>query len=232
VAAKLCGARVVFHIPHQGRAANWLLRLADVIVLRSHDEREAYEASLPGRYIAVVPQGIDPAPYLRYNRRAPDPLTPLKLLHFGEQGHALEALARLREEGLQCRLTIAGSGPQTLLRSRARELGLSGEITFAAPAWDDYKAKLLRDADVLLVASEDSEALEGMAAGVVPVVMSAGPDAVAKAIAALDADRAELARRSHACRQRVQCEHSLERMADDFSAIYSVLIPWPASQAG
>jgi glycosyltransferase involved in cell wall biosynthesis len=233
-AAKLCGARVVFEISNPLNVADWVLRLADAIVVRSHEEREAYEAMLPGRYIGVVPHGIDATPYLRYNRRTPDAASALKLLHFGEQAKPLEVLARLRERSVTARLTIAGSGPgQTLLRAKARALGLVSQVIFAPPAWGDYKIKLLRDADVLVLPGERDEMLQGMAAGVVPVGESNDDaDAVALLIGRLHADRVELARLSQRGRQRVQSAFSLERLADDLSAIYSILIPWPASQAG
>jgi glycosyltransferase involved in cell wall biosynthesis len=72
-----------------------------------------------------------------------------------------------------------------------------------------------------------------MAAGVVPVGEdNAEPEAMATVLARLHADRAELARLSQGGRQRVQSAFSLERLADDLSAIYSILIPWPASRAG
>ena len=234
VAAKLCGARVVFQICNPVNVTNWALRLADAIVVGSHEERQAYEAMLPGRYIGVVPEGIDAAPYLRYNRRTPDAASALKLLHFGEQAKPLEVLARLRERGVTARLTIAGSGPrQTLLRAKARALGLAGEINFAPPAWGHFKVKLLRDADVLVLPAERDELLQGMAAGVVPVgEHNEDVEALAVSIARLHADRAELARLSQRGRQRVQSTFSLERLADDLSAIYSILIPWPASRAG
>ena len=231
VAARLGGARVVFHPAPD--TPQWALGLADVLVVRTDTEREHYERKCPGRYVAVVPQGIDAAPYLKYNRRTPDPARPLKLLHLGQQGMPLEVLAQLRLQRVQALLTIAGSGPRLgLLRARSRALGLAGQVTFAAPAWGEYKAKLLRDADVLFVGGEGGEALEGMAAGVVPVEAGETPEAAVSAVAGLHADRARLARMSHAGRQRILSEHSLERMADDFTAIYSLLVSWPASQAG
>jgi glycosyltransferase involved in cell wall biosynthesis len=234
VAAKLCGARVVFHIPHDAKVSRWVLRMADAVVVRSQEDCEAYEAMLPGRYVAVVPHGIDAAPYLRYNRRTPDAASALKLLHFGHHGTPLQVLARLREQRVLPHLTIAGSGGEhTLLRTTARTLGLSAQVTFAPPAWGEYKLRLLRDADVLLVPGEGEERLEAMAAGVVPIgEHNDDADAMAAAVARLHADRAALARSSRACRDRIRSAFSLERLAEDFTAIYSILIPWPASRAG
>jgi glycosyltransferase involved in cell wall biosynthesis len=56
--------------------------------------------------------------------------------------------------------------------------------------------------------------------------------ALSKVICVLAEDRAAVARMSHACRTRVAAAYSLERLADGFTAVYSALNPWPASQAG
>jgi glycosyltransferase involved in cell wall biosynthesis len=271
--AKLCGARVVFQ-KHGGdlqrfvgngvfrRFARWVLALPDVIVVLSQAEMDAYRGFVPRQNIALVPNGIDPSPYLVYNRRPADPAAPLKLLYIGRLApgkglsEALEALALARAAGTTAVLTIAGSGPEEArLRAQARALELGAQVTFAGPAWGEYKTKLLNNADVLLLASYSEglpySLLEGMAAGVVPVVTPVGaiPDVVtdglhghlvpvrnAKAIAEklvlLDKERAALARMSQACRARVLSGYSLERLGDDFTAIYATLLSWPASQAG
>ena len=271
--AKLCGARVVFQ-KHGGelqqfvgnglfrRFARWVLTLPDVIVVLSQAEMDAYERFVPGQNIALVPNGIDPSPYLVYNRRPADPAAPLKLLYIGRLApgkglaETLEALALARAAGVRAVLTIAGSGPEEArLRAQARALELGERVIFAGPAWGDFKTKLLNNADVLMLPSYSEglpySLLEGMAAGVVPLVTPVGaiPDVVtegvhghlvpvrnAKAIAekllVLQQDRAGLARMSQACRARVLSGYSLERLAQDFSAVYSTLLSWPASQAG
>jgi glycosyltransferase involved in cell wall biosynthesis len=60
------------------------------------------------------------------------------------------------------------------------------------------------------------------------------PEAIAQAIAALAADRARLARMSEACRERVAANYSIERLAQDFTALYRKLErpSWAPSQAG
>jgi glycosyltransferase involved in cell wall biosynthesis len=93
--------------------------------------------------------------------------------------------------------------------------------------------------------------LEGMAAGLVPVVTRVGaipdvvepdvhglfvpprdPEALARALDALAADRALLARMSGASRERVATSYSVERLAGDFTALYRVLGgPWSTSKA-
>jgi glycosyltransferase involved in cell wall biosynthesis len=268
VVSKLCGARVVLQ-KHGGQLERFaakpafaafvrtVLKLPDALVVLSHAELKEYEAFVPGQNIAVVPNGIDPAPYQKYNRRPADPAAPLKLLYIGRLAPAkglAETVDALALTGGRPQLTIAGSGPEEArLRTRVRSLGLGDQVTFAGPALGGYKTKLLHNADVLLLPSYSEglpySLLEGMAAGVVPVVTPVGaiPDvlsdqgvfvpvgdakAIAKAIARLDADRAELTRMSQACRHRILSAYSLERLAEDFSAIYSIILPWPASQAG
>ena len=273
VAAKLCGARVVFQ-KHGGdlrefcgnglfaKFVRLALRLPDAVVVLSQEELKAYQDFVPGQTIAAVPNGIDAAPYLERPRPPADPAAALKLIYIGRLAprkglaESLEALALARAAGVAARLVIAGSGSEEAeLRALARALGLGDEVMFAGPAAGDDKAKLLCDADVLLLPSYSEglpySLLEGMAAGVVPVVTPVGaiPDvviegvhgrfvpvgdarAIARAIAALAADRTALGRMSQACRRRVACAYSLERLALNLGGLYSSLSPWPASQAG
>lgn len=273
IVAKLCGARVLFQ-KHGGDLRQFttnpgfafLVRrafgLADSLVVLSQDELKACQAFVPGQQVAAVPNGIDPAPYLRYRRAPADRPGPLNLLYIGRLAsgkglsECLDALAALRGEGLSPRLVIAGSGPEEpRLRARVRELGLGKQASFAGAAWGEHKTRLLGEADVLLLPSYSEglpyALLEGMAAGAVPIATPVGAipdvltqgvhglfvpirdsDSIAQAIRSLDANRAGLAHMSQACRRRVASAYSLERLADDFSALYSRLVPWPASQAG
>ena len=219
--AKLLGTRVVVQLPRL--SANGFLGLADAIIVRSAAEMRA----LPGQNVAIVAEAIDTAPYFKYNRRPADPAAPLRLLAFDELPQALEALGLLRSQGVEPQLVMTGNAQQPL----AKRLGVTEQVIFAGPAIGEYKVKLLNNADVLIMGSPDETlGLEAMAAGVVP--LSGDARSMAGAIAKLDADRAELARMSQGCRQRIAADHSLERLADDLTAIYSILIPWPASQAG
>lgn len=267
--AKACGAGVVFQ-KHGGTLESFCrnpaftflvrnaLKLPDAIVVLSEAERAAYERLVPGQNVAVVPNGIDPAPYLKYNRRPPAPSAPLRLIYIGRLAarkglsETLEALAMAHAEGVAAQLIIAGSGPEEArLRAQARGLALNEAVTFAGPAWGEYKAKLLSNADALLLASYSEglpySLLEGMAAGVVPIVTPVGaiPDvvtdgvhgrvvpvadarAIAHAIGLLHRDRAAVARMSQACRARVAGAYSLERLADGFTGVYCALSPRPA----
>jgi glycosyltransferase involved in cell wall biosynthesis len=206
VAAKLCGARVVFQ-KHGGDLCEFCgnglfaqfvrlaLRLPDAVVVLSQEELKAYRDFVPGQRIAAVPNGIDAEPYLRRNRPAADPAAALKLVYIGRLvpgkglAESLEALALARAAGARARLVIAGSGAEEArLRALARTLGLGDEVIFAGPASGDAKAQLLCEADVLLLPSHGEglpySLLEAMAAGAVPVVTPVGaiPDVVIEGV--------------------------------------------------
>ncbi|OGA71318.1 MAG: hypothetical protein A3G81_31075 [Betaproteobacteria bacterium RIFCSPLOWO2_12_FULL_65_14] len=273
LAAKLCGARVVFQkhggdlraFCGNGLFADFVrlaLRLPDAVLVLSQEELKTYQEFLPGQTIAAVPNGIDAAPYLERSRPPPERSAALRLLYIGRLApgkglaESLEALALARAEGVAARLVIVGTGAEEAgLRGLAGTLGIAEDVVFAGAASGDEKARLLCEADVLLLPSYSEglpySLLEGMAAGVVPVVTPVGaiPEvvvegvhgrfvpvgdapAIARAIAALAADRAGLASMSQACRRRIARSYSLERLARDLDGVYASLSPWPASQAG
>jgi glycosyltransferase involved in cell wall biosynthesis len=274
--AKLCGARVLYQV-HGGRLDEFAcgprffgafvrasLRLADTVVVLSRAQHDAFRARLPGHAVEVVPNGIDCAPYKRYNRAAPDPGAPLRLIYIGRLAPAkglletIEGLRLARTSGVAARLVLAGSGPEEpRLRQYVRDAGLARDVAFVGPAYGSHKAQLLAQADVLALASYGEglpySLLEAMAAGVVPIVTPVGAipdvviegehgvfvaprdaDAIATAISRLAADRPALARMSAACRERVAACYSIERLADDFTALYRKLESrsWAPSQAG
>lgn len=227
-----------------------VLRWPDVVVVLAAVEREAYERFVPGQNIVMLPHGIDCTSYAAPARAVPAPDASLRLIYLGRLApgkglpETLEALSIARARGIAARLVIAGSGPEEAsLRARVRALGLEQAVAFAGPAYGEDKARLFRAADVMLLPSYSEglpyALLEAMAAGVVPVVTPVGamPDvllqgvhgmfvpprdaaAIAESIAALDRDRAALARMSAACRSRVAGAYSLSRVAADFAAVY------------
>jgi glycosyltransferase involved in cell wall biosynthesis len=258
--AKLCGARVVYQV-HGGALREFasgkraLLRLVlkwpDLAVVVSRAEYVAWRELVPEQEVAVVPNGIDCT--WKRSRRAADPQAPLQLVYVGRLAprkglaESLAALRLARDAGVAARLVIAGAGPkEARLRREARSLGLEREVSFIGPAHGEDKAKLLSQADALLLASHSEgmpyALLEGMAAGVVPVVTPVGgiPDvvqpgvqglfvppgdaaAIAAAIGALGRDRSLLARMSAACRERIAQGYCVERLAQDFGALYRKL---------
>lgn len=269
LAAKLCGARVVYQV-HGGALrdmpARALVRAAlkwpHVVVVLSRSELDAMREILPAQSVVLVPNAIDRASFARRRPARPQQRTRLRLLHIGRLVRVkgifemVQAMTALRRMGVAASLVIAGDGPDLpALKSLVDELRLDGEVTFAGPAFGRRKLELLGDADVLLLPTYHREGLpyallEAMAAGLVPVATRMGaipdvategvhalfvpprdPDAVARAIAALAADRARLARMSQACRERVAACYSIERLADDFTALYARLCGAAAPKA-
>jgi len=256
--AKLCGARVVLQV-HGGALERFAfvlrsaLRWPDAVVVLSSRERDAWRRIAPEQSVALLPNGIDCTPYLKYNRLAPSAGEPLRLAYIGRLAPAkglvetIEAMALARGNGTVAQLVIAGNGPdEWRLRALVQELGLEREVSFVGPKIGEDKALLLSHADVLCLPSYSEglpyALLEAMAAGVVPIVTPVGgipdvvqegvhgtfvpvrdADAIARAIATLSHDRALLARMSAACRKRIAGGYSIERLATDFAGLYSSL---------
>jgi len=98
----------------------------------------------------------------------------------------LDALQRLKGEGVVAGLTIIGAGPEEAgLRSQAQALGVEAQVRFAGPKTGAELAGLLNEHRVLVVPSLWAEpfgivALEGIACGCVVVGSQEGglPDAI------------------------------------------------------
>jgi glycosyltransferase involved in cell wall biosynthesis len=270
--AKLCGTQVVFQVhggalrrfaahPLVAAVVRVAMRLPDRVVVLSRAERASFRDIAPGAPVEVIANGIDCAPYRKYNRLAADPAAPLRLTYIGRLApgkglrETIDALAAARRSGVDARLTIAGTGPEEpRLRRLVREAGVEGAVTFAGPSHGEHKARLLSQSDALVLASYSEglpyALLEAMAAGVVPIVTPVGgvPDvftegehgffvepgsseAVARAVCALAADRRALTRMSAACRKRIAAAYSIDRVANDFSVLYSRLCAARAPRA-
>ena len=269
LAARLCGARVVYQIhgggvrmlqgtgrlraPLMRQLLRRTLQWPDVVVVLSRRELQDVSEAAPQQNVLLLPNAIDPAALLAQRRLASDPAAPLKLVYVGrlvrDKGlfELVEGLARARQRGVAARLVVAGEGPdEARLRQAVCDLGLTEQVAFAGPAFGERKARLLAEADVFALPSYHEglpyALLEGMAAGLVPLVTRTGamPDVVvegvhgrfvssrdgesiAQAVAALGADRARLEQMSAACRERVASAYSIGRLADDFTALYTRL---------
>ncbi len=265
LAAKLCGARVVLQ-KHGGTLAGFcgaspwknflverILELPEAVVVLSRKELEEYRERLPRQNVVLLPNGIDVYPFRKRIQKSFE--GPLRLIYIGRlaprKGLAeiLDAMALLRGRGAAATLVIAGSGPdEEMLRTRADTLGLGELVAFAGPAYGERKARLMAEADVLLLPSYSEglpySLLEGMAAGAVPIVTPVGAipdvversrhglyvpvgdaDAIACAVAELAADRTALARMAAAGRTRVAGSYSIDRVAADFASLYAALVP-------
>ena len=254
IAAKLCGARVVYQI-HGGSVKQMnravlrvALSLPDVVVVLAQCELDDLRALLPTQNLALIPNAIDCTPFLRARQGTGGPL---KLFHIGRLVAAkgvfetVQALERVRELGVDAELVIAGDGPALPeLRKMVSELNLEPHVQFAGAAFGERKTELTCAADVLVLPTYHAEGLpyallEGMAAGLVPIVTRIAaipdvvtegvhglfvpprdPEAIAQAIVRLAGDRAALDRMSVRCRERAMSAYSIERLADDFTALY------------
>jgi glycosyltransferase involved in cell wall biosynthesis len=268
LAAKMCGARVVFQ-KHGGQLAEFTrnpgfralvkasFRLADTIVVLSQAELREYRAFVPGKSVACVPNGVDPVSVIVAPRaRGSATGGPLQVLYLGRLAahkgiyETLDALHRLRARGRRIRFVVAGAGPEAArLRARAEALGLEADVRFAGPVHGEAKARLLCESDLLVLASYTEglpyALLEGMAAGLVPVVTPVGavpevmsdgihgrivpmkdPRAIAEALAWLDENRTSLARMREACRRRVASAFTQDRLATEFNRVYAKLVPF------
>jgi glycosyltransferase involved in cell wall biosynthesis len=263
--AKLGGARVVYQI-HGGairafgknsRMRKILARTLtwpDVVVVISQIELESARELAPQQRVELLPNGTRCAEILSARDDA-QAAAPLRLLYIGRlvdtKGifESIEALKVLRGKGIEARLTVAGSGPvDEALRQSAAALGVEDRVSFAGPIFGEAKLRLLAQADVLMLPSYHLEGLpyallEGMAAGLVPIVTRVGaipdvvtpevhglfvpprdPQAVAAALETLHADRAALARMGAAARERVKSHYSVDRVAGDFTVLYRILV--------
>lgn len=207
LAAKACGARVLFHV-HGGqllrfsrgsRALAALLRRAlspaDAIVVLSNVELEACRKLLGGQRVVVLPNGVDSGTGAGPRRETSDLPGTLQLLYLGRLARdkglyeLLQGLKIARAAGAGARLVIAGSGPEdSRLRRFALEGGIAGEVEFAGPVFAAAKAALLARSDALVLASYSEglpyALLEGMGAGLPVIVTRVGaiPDVVVEGV--------------------------------------------------
>ncbi|HEY6864109.1 MAG TPA: glycosyltransferase [Burkholderiales bacterium] len=264
-AAKACGAGTVYELGADavahGRAGGMVTplprraaRVADVVVVPSEYDADAWRRLAPGQSIAALPSAVDAAAYAGIVRQPRDPGTPLRLLFVGglvrDQGlyEILQGLRLARVQDVVASLLVAGEGPdETALKRFAASLGLDGAVGFCGAVEGEAKLELLRDADAVVAASHaycaPGPVLEAMAAGLpaivtrvgaMPEVVSDGvhglfverraPHSIARAIATLAADREGVVRMGEACRARVASGHSVERQAEGLASLYTDIL--------
>jgi glycosyltransferase involved in cell wall biosynthesis len=98
----------------------------------------------------------------------------------------IDALAKLRDRGMQPTLTIAGAGPEEgAIRHRVERLSLTDQVTFAGRVSDEKLNELLNTHRIMIVPTREGEgfgvvALEGIACGCVVVGSTCGglPEAI------------------------------------------------------
>lgn len=187
--AKSLGLRTILHLHGSGydqfyadlparrqTAVRAFFSRADAVVaLGDHWKRFMLnELKLPPAKVVEIPNGVPAAPPVA---RAPD-ATPV-IAFLGEVGHRkgvdvlIDALARLKTDGLAFTATIAGNGDLDATRAHAERAKVIDRIAF--PGWVDEAGAdaVLRGADLLVLPSRAENQpvaiLEAMARGL-PVV--------------------------------------------------------------
>lgn len=264
-AAKACGAGTVYELGEAaaagGRSGGAVVplprrtaRVADVVVVPSEYDADAWRKRAPGQSVAALPSAIDARPYASLVRETHEPGSALRLLSIGDlardQGlyEILQGLRLARVQEIAASLLVAGEGPEAAALQRfAASLGLESCVGFCGAVSGEAKLALLAGADAFIVAAHAYSApgplLEGMAAGLPAVVTRVGampelvtdgvhglfierrdPHSIARAIATLAADRDALARMGEACRARVASSHSVERQVEGLASLYTDII--------
>jgi glycosyltransferase involved in cell wall biosynthesis len=267
--SRLCGCKVIFQI-HGGSlpeeffaGSKWrtyllarVLRAANVLVLISQIEQQAYRKFVPTTRIEFIPNAIPMDGLLDADPGKAQRAAALHLVYVGRlvesKGilEAVEAVRLLREQGIEVRLSIAGSGPlEGTLRQIVADGSLQDRVAFLGPVFGAQKSALWCAADVFVFPTYHKEGLpysllEAMAAAAVPVISPIGgipdvmrdgvegvfvpsrdPAALARVIARLHADRGLVVRMAAAARVRVCQHYTVDRLAKDFRALYLDLRP-------
>lgn len=171
----LCGSRAPLvakthnyvQLKHYGRV--------DLFVPTTIDQhRHLLAAGIAPEHCALIPNfsSIPPVP------EVPEPDPGIRLVAFGRFVHKkgfhvlLDAVARLRREGLAPALALGGDGPlRAGLERQARQLGLGGSVRFCG--WQSDVSRFLQGASLFVMPSLDEPfgitVLEAMASGV-PIV--------------------------------------------------------------
>jgi glycosyltransferase involved in cell wall biosynthesis len=231
-----------------------LLKLADRVVVITRADEIAYRDWVPvGRLVRIVnsidTECVEQAPR-GADRNRPLRITFLgRLIPAKGIIEAVDAIADVRESGVPVTLAIAGSGPaEAQVRARIRDRGLEHAVQLLGTLDGPRKQQLLAESDLFVLPTYHRERLpyallEAMAVGAVPIVCAAGdigevviadrhgfileprrPDLIARTILQVAADRGRLEELSQACRARIREHYGVERMANEFLALYRSVI--------
>ena len=226
-----------------------------VVCVSSHGRSQLMTHVATGHWdkLRVVHCGVDTAlfaPAERGGRAVPEILTVGRVVPVKGQSLLVEALAELRERGVDASLTVVGDGPELpALRALAERRGVGGRVRFAGAVGQDEIRSYYEHADVFALPSF-AEGLpvvliEAMATGL-PVVASritGIPELVEEGESGLlvvPGDGADLTnalerllrepserRRAMgaAGRAKVEAEFDLEQTAQQLAELYEELIP-------
>ncbi|MEO8719261.1 MAG: glycosyltransferase [Burkholderiales bacterium] len=223
---------------------------SNVVAVLSSAELRAYRAFDPRINVHLVPNAIDTAELAGqtrgYNTGGPLKLVYVgRLIRTKGLFEVIEALGTLKRAGRKFTLSVAGEGADRgELMAATRKAGLDDRVQFLGGLFAAGKCRLWLDSDLFVFPTYHQEGLpysllEAMAAGCVPITtrVAAMPDvmrdgehglfvpvkdaqALARAVAAVDDDRAGLMRMAEAARRRVLERYSVARLADDFRTLY------------
>jgi glycosyltransferase involved in cell wall biosynthesis len=222
---------------------------SDVVTVLSSAELAAYRAFDSRMKVHLVPNAVDPAG-LADQPRPYNTGGPLRLVYVGRLVRAkglfelVEALAQLKRSGREFTLCIAGNGPdRDELIAAAERADLRDRVRFLGGVFAAAKGRLWLESDLFVLPSHMEglpySLLEAMAAGCVPIttpvaaipdvvrngehgllIPAKDPDALARAVAAVDDDREGLVRMAKAARLRVLERYTVARLAEDFRRLY------------
>ena len=237
------GDLAVYGVDH----AQKLARAAFVAVAARPHAEQVVERGVPRARVHRMVMGVD---VYKSEPRVFGPGGPLHLASVSRlalcKGHhyALEAIRRLRDEGVDVRYSIAGLGPdQRAIEADVARLGLGDRVHMVGPLSEDGVRALLSTADLFLLTSAGlGEAspvavMEAAACGVPAVcsriggtadMIETGVDgvlvdqedvaAIAAAIRELSGDRDKLRRMGAAARRRAELEFDATVLARNFVA--------------
>jgi L-malate glycosyltransferase len=163
--------------PGERRRARWGFERAALVCPVSEDLCRHVRAVAPRARLEAVPNVVDTdvfRPGVSRARLSPRLVTVGSLVEVKGHRHLIEAVARLRERGLDVPLTIVGDGPlRRTLEESADGLGVGDLVTFTGVLEKQAVAAALREADVFVLSSSSENmpcaVLEAMSAGL-PVV--------------------------------------------------------------
>jgi glycosyltransferase involved in cell wall biosynthesis len=238
---------------HKSRILRALLRrvlqLPEAVVLLGQHEVEAYRSFARRASLVLIPNAV-PINEVVTDRVRSIPPRPLRIGYLGrltrDKGlfEIVTAMGMLRDRGVEATLTIAGSGADgDALHAEIVAQGLEDRCYLAGPLAGNETARLWRECDALAMPTYREALpyalLEGMEAGVVPVVSPVGaipeviehrihgllvpprdPSALADALGELASDRALLYQLGRSARMRILDNYSMDRLSADFLELY------------
>lgn len=175
----------ILDVGNHGLLRHWrsryVLKRCDLLVADSHYALGVAEALVPARRRLVVSFGVRKSWFESGSTREMKETPALKILStrrlepLYDVATLLKAARLLKDSGISFQLTIAGDGSQSeSLRSLARDLDLTGLVTFTGRQNDEQLFNLYRTHDVYVsTATSDSSSvslLEAMSQRLYPVV--------------------------------------------------------------